>query len=147
MASIVEAVLLEHVAGAEPCSRMQWAAGVLLKAKGRSRLAEVSSAAGLSARSWRRHFSTEIGVSPKRYLRMLRLRHAIVLKRLQPARSWTQIGLEAGYYDQCHEDGKGERHVSTAAHAAGFADSAHLARTSRRMIGIPPSALDIVDEE
>lgn len=33
--------------------------------------------------------------------------------------------------------------LSTAAHAAGFADSAHLARTSRRMIGIPPSALDI----
>jgi AraC-like DNA-binding protein len=41
-------------------------------------------------------------VSPKRYLRMLRLRHAIVLKRMQPARSWTQIGLEAGYYDQSH---------------------------------------------
>jgi AraC-like DNA-binding protein len=33
--------------------------------------------------------------------------------------------------------------LSTAAHAAGFADSAHLARTSRRMIGIPPSLLDI----
>ena len=33
--------------------------------------------------------------------------------------------------------------LSTAAHAAGFADSAHLARTSRRMIGIPPSLLEI----
>lgn len=33
--------------------------------------------------------------------------------------------------------------LSTAAHAAGFADSAHLARTSRRMIGIPPSLLDV----
>ncbi len=36
--------------------------------------------------------------------------------------------------------------LSTAAHAAGFADSAHLARTSRRMIGIPPSLLDISEE-
>ncbi len=35
--------------------------------------------------------------------------------------------------------------LSTAAHAAGFADSAHLARTSRRMIGIPPSLLDVSD--
>jgi len=35
--------------------------------------------------------------------------------------------------------------LSTAAHAAGFADSAHLSRTSRRMIGIPPSALDIAE--
>jgi AraC family transcriptional regulator len=33
--------------------------------------------------------------------------------------------------------------LATAAHAAGFADSAHLARTSRRMIGIPPSLLDV----
>jgi AraC-like DNA-binding protein len=37
--------------------------------------------------------------------------------------------------------------LSTAAHAAGFADSAHLARTSRRMIGIPPSLLDISLEQ
>lgn len=35
--------------------------------------------------------------------------------------------------------------LSTAAHAAGFADSAHLTRTSRRMIGIPPSAMDLSD--
>jgi AraC family transcriptional regulator len=33
--------------------------------------------------------------------------------------------------------------LAEAAHAAGFADSAHLTRTSRRMIGIPPSLLDI----
>jgi AraC-like DNA-binding protein len=33
--------------------------------------------------------------------------------------------------------------LSTAAHAAGFADSAHLARTSRRMFGIPPSSMDV----
>lgn len=35
--------------------------------------------------------------------------------------------------------------LSAAAHAAGFADSAHLTRTSRRMIGIPPSLMDISD--
>jgi AraC family transcriptional regulator len=33
--------------------------------------------------------------------------------------------------------------LSTAAHAAGFADSAHLTRTSRRMIGVPPSLMDV----
>ena len=31
--------------------------------------------------------------------------------------------------------------LSTAAHAAGFADAAHLTRTSRRMFGFPPSAM------
>jgi AraC family transcriptional regulator len=33
--------------------------------------------------------------------------------------------------------------LSSAAHRAGFADAAHLTRTSRRVFGIPPSALRI----
>ena len=37
--------------------------------------------------------------------------------------------------------------LSTAAHAAGFADSAHLTRTSRRMFGMPPSLMEIAAEE
>ena len=34
--------------------------------------------------------------------------------------------------------------LSAAAHAAGFADAAHLTRTSRRMFGFPPSALQML---
>ena len=37
---------------------------------------------------------------------------------------------------------KGES-LSTAAHSAGFADAAHLTRTSRSVFGFPPSALQI----
>jgi AraC family transcriptional regulator len=33
--------------------------------------------------------------------------------------------------------------LSAAAHAAGFADSAHLTRTSRSMFGIPPSLMEM----
>jgi AraC-like DNA-binding protein len=33
--------------------------------------------------------------------------------------------------------------LSAAAHAAGFADAAHLTRTSRRMFGFPPSAIQM----
>jgi AraC-like DNA-binding protein len=35
--------------------------------------------------------------------------------------------------------------LSTAAHAAGFADSAHLTRTSRRMFGVVPSGIRIAN--
>jgi AraC-like DNA-binding protein len=34
--------------------------------------------------------------------------------------------------------------LSAAAHAAGFADSAHLSRTSKKMFGLPPSAIRIL---
>ena len=34
--------------------------------------------------------------------------------------------------------------LSSAAHAAGFADAAHLSRTSRSMFGLPPSALQML---
>lgn len=37
--------------------------------------------------------------------------------------------------------------LSAAAHGAGFADSAHLTRTSRRMFGIPPSALVVLPQQ
>jgi len=37
----------------------------------------------------------------------------------------------------------GGESLSTAAHRAGFADAAHLTRTSRRMFGFPPSALQM----
>jgi AraC-like DNA-binding protein len=33
--------------------------------------------------------------------------------------------------------------LSSSAHAAGFADAAHLTRTSRRMFGFPPSAMKV----
>lgn len=34
--------------------------------------------------------------------------------------------------------------LSTSAHEAGFADAAHLSRTSRQMFGLPPSALQML---
>ena len=37
---------------------------------------------------------------------------------------------------------KGET-LCTAAHLAGFADSAHLSRTARTMFGLPPSVLQM----
>jgi AraC-like DNA-binding protein len=33
--------------------------------------------------------------------------------------------------------------LSAAAHAAGFADAAHLSRTARTMFGLPPSLLQM----
>jgi AraC-like DNA-binding protein len=102
MVGAAEDVLLNKTATALPRSQMQHAARQILRKKGMSDLAAISSSLGLSESSWRRHFITEIGVAPKRYVRMLRFQHAVALKRGNPIRAWTDVGLEAGYYDQAH---------------------------------------------
>jgi len=102
MAGIIEAVLLQRIAHALPRTGMQQAADELIRTQGRSTLSDVTADFGLSDRSWRRHFTSEIGVAPKRYLRMLRFHHAVALKRDHPSLTWTDVCLEAGYYDQSH---------------------------------------------
>jgi AraC-like DNA-binding protein len=99
---IVEEALLLKIPAALPGSRMQRAAESLLANRGTSSLSDVAGSLGFSDSSWRRHFTSQIGVPPKRYLRMLRFRHAVALKRQSPRQSWTHISQQAGYYDQSH---------------------------------------------
>jgi AraC family transcriptional regulator len=81
-------------------------------------LAEVAAVAHLSPSRFRHLFAAQTGMA---------LRPYILWRRFVSV--WEQRMNGAS--------------LSAAAHAAGFADSAHLARTSRRMIGIPPSLLDV----
>jgi AraC family transcriptional regulator len=79
-------------------------------------LAEVAEAASLSPGRFRHLFVEETGMPLRTYVLWRRLLHV-----------WTLLM-------------QGEA-LSSAAHAAGFADSAHLSRTARTMFGLPPSAL------
>jgi AraC-like DNA-binding protein len=79
-------------------------------------LADGARIAGLSEGRFRHLFVEETGVAFRPYLLWTRLNHA--------------LGLAS----------RGES-LTEAAHAANFADSAHLTRTCRRMFGVLPSAL------
>lgn len=81
-------------------------------------LSEVAEAANLSPGRFRHLFVEETGMPLRTYLLWRRLLHV-----------WTLLM-------------QGET-LSTAAHAAGFADSAHLSRTARSMFGLAPSALQM----
>jgi AraC-like DNA-binding protein len=56
--------------------------------------------AGLSPRQLRHLFRQEVGVSPKRYLRIARLRR--VLAAAHRHVPWSQLAAETGYCDQAH---------------------------------------------
>jgi AraC-like DNA-binding protein len=57
---------------------------------------------GLSARHFQRCFATQVGLPPKLYARTIRFDAALAAHRREPARSWTEIAHEAGYFDQAH---------------------------------------------
>lgn len=79
-------------------------------------LAEAAAAAALSESRFRHLFVAQTGCSFRAYLLWLRINLAI--EAVMGGASWTE-----------------------AAHEAGFADSAHLTRTHKRMFGIEPSAV------
>lgn len=79
-------------------------------------LADVAAAATLSESRFRHLFVAQTGSSFRAYLLWLRINLAI--ESAMAGASWTE-----------------------AAHEAGFADSAHLARTHKRMFGIEPTAV------
>ena len=99
----------------ETDARVLRAREVLGSAPGRRMpLAEVAATVSLSPSRLAHLFSARMGMPARRYLLWLRLRDAVgELTR----------GLS----------------ITEAAHAAGFADAAHLTRTFRRMLGFTPS--------
>ena len=82
----------------------------------RIRLADLSTALSLSPSRLSHLFREQVGLPVRRFLLWLRLREALAAVA------------------------RGES-LTTAAHAAGFSDSAHFTRTFRRMLGIAPSEL------
>lgn len=82
---------------------------------GAVRLADIASEAGLSAGRFRHLFAAESGIAFQRYV------------------LWRRVGVAARRLAK----GAG---LTGAAHAAGFADAAHLARTMKAMFGITTGA-------
>jgi len=78
-------------------------------------LGDVADTVGLSESRLTRLFNAALGLSVRRYVQWLRLRHVVF----------------------CMAGGDT---ITTAAHEAGFADLAHLSRTFRSMFGLPISS-------
>lgn len=69
---------------------------------GMARIGEVAEAAGLSQRRFGERFREEVGVSPKRYCRLLRFQQAVGQAHGTARPDWSQVALDCGYFDQAH---------------------------------------------
>ena len=122
-------------------STAQAAQDVVRKLTGGVKPAVVSDERILRAVAYiKRHLDASLtldAVAAEACLSPSRFRHLFVEQTgtaLRPYVLWRRF-LRAWEVMMCGES------LSTAAHEAGFADAAHLTRTSHRMFGFPPSAL------
>ncbi|WP_433286841.1 helix-turn-helix domain-containing protein [Pseudonocardia sp. CA-142604] len=77
------------------------AAAALSVASGRppARVGEVARRAGVGERQLRTLFTTAVGVSPKQFARLSRIRSVVAGAAREP---WARLANDAGYYDQSH---------------------------------------------
>jgi AraC-like DNA-binding protein len=65
-------------------------------------VADVSREIGWSRR-WLSHaFAEQVGMTPKRYCRLVRFRHVVQEIASQRSVDWASIALAGGFYDQAH---------------------------------------------
>ena len=97
-----------YAAGPEPrlaAAAARLAAGV--------RVARAAQEVGLSERQLERRFHSQVGLSPKHFARIVRLRRAV-------------------------KAAKAGASLATAAHEAGYADQSHFTREVKALTGVPP---------
>jgi AraC-like DNA-binding protein len=70
-------------------------------ARPEARVGDIAKSASLSQRRLIEVFTAAVGITPKRFGRVLRLQRATALAR-RAALDWTRIAHECGYYDQAH---------------------------------------------
>jgi AraC-like DNA-binding protein len=66
------------------------------------RIDAVKEAVSLSAKRFIERFRMEVGLTPKRYCRLLRFQQAVKIAHGAASLDWAQLALECGYFDQAH---------------------------------------------
>jgi len=95
---VFEEALLDHLrAGFDPA--IQYAITAL---RAGAPVSQVALCLGLSPRTLERRFSSQVGISPKRFARVHRLQKVLRSVRRSSKPDWCALATEHGYTDQAH---------------------------------------------
>jgi AraC-like DNA-binding protein len=100
LAALHERLLLRRAAIDDPAEALTRAVAVARERDGAVDVRTVAAAAGWSTRQLARRFRREVGLSPKRFLRVLRVQKAAQL--LQSGSRPIDAALACGYFDEAH---------------------------------------------
>ena len=96
-------VLLDHLPSAPPSdTRMVAIVDRLSNARACPPITEIARELGISSRQLQRRFLNEVGLTPKRFFRVLRFARVWQLASMQPSETWAALAAEHCYADQAH---------------------------------------------
>lgn len=79
-----------------------WIAGQLARSGGTLAIGQLRERTGFSEKRLVSAFRAHVGITPKRYARMVRFRRAFALLDAARSPSLSGVAFDAGYYDQAH---------------------------------------------
>jgi AraC-like DNA-binding protein len=82
-----------------PCTRISFASHALTSG---ASVGSVADELGWSAKRLRKQFSAAVGVAPKSFARLARLQRLLNAVASERTRTWAELAVENGYYDQAH---------------------------------------------
>lgn len=98
----LEQALLETWRPMRPHPAVAFALGTFARRPHATSIAAVAEAVGLSSKRFIERFKSEVGLTPKRYCRILRFQRALTSAHRGRAIDWTDLALGCGYFDQAH---------------------------------------------
>ena len=100
--SIADEELSALMPGVDRERRIDSAVQAISASNGCIRIPDLADQAGISLRQFERRFTAELGITPKRYARIVRFEAALAKKAPSPRSDWTTVAYELGYHDQVH---------------------------------------------
>lgn len=92
---------LRHRAAGDPRPAVH-ALRLLTQSGGRLPVPALAAQVGLGERRLQQVFDTQFGLSPRRWSRLSRLHRCLRDLRVHPQRSWAEVALDGGFFDQSH---------------------------------------------
>jgi AraC-like DNA-binding protein len=97
---VVEQFLISKITHTEPDKLVLTALSLIHKSKGNIRIKELMEQLHISQSPLEKRFRKAVGTSPKKFASIVRMKN--LLQQYDPSNSLTDLGYEAGFYDQAH---------------------------------------------
>lgn len=102
-----ERLLIARLGRAERADRtVDAAVKAILRAGGNLSIAALAPALGVTRQHLARSFARHVGVPPKMFARVARVRKVLAKARVASQVDWAALALDAGFYDQAHLAGE-----------------------------------------